>query len=306
MSYRSLQTFLAVVEHGSFSAAARHSGVTPAAVGKSIRDLEEELQSRLFHRNTHHLALTEDGKHLLAEIAHPMKHLQTTLDSLKYKDEEPSGGLKMNLPESFGKKFILPLIPEFLALYPKIALDIFLQDKRVDPIGEGFDISIGNMSDPDSRLIARKLCAIELVTVASHSYLNRNKAPSSPDDLVRHNCIAYRQLATGRVVPWRFKVQQNDLAITPKGNLIVSNIEAAVTAAVDGIGIATVGRWHTMAAIQSGQLVEVLKAFRPDPLPVFLYFATRENQPGRVRAMIDYLLTKAREGHFSNEHSRRI
>jgi DNA-binding transcriptional LysR family regulator len=131
----------------------------------------------------------------------------------------------MNLPESFGKRFILPLIPEFLALDPKITLDIFLQDKRVG-------------------------------------------APPSPDDLAHHNGILYRQLATGRVVSWRFKNQQNDLTVTPKDDLIVSNIETAVMAFLDGIGIATVGRWRTMEAIDSGQLVELLNVFQPDPLPV--------------------------------------
>ena len=304
MSYRSLQIFLTVAEQRSFSAAARHLGVTPAAIGKAMKELERQFAVRLFHRNTHYLALTQDGERMLAQMAPAVQQLETVLDALMFKDEEPSGNLKLNLPESFGRRFILPLMPEFLTKYPKITLDIFLQDKRIDPIAEGFDLSIGNIADPDSRLIARQLTRIDLVTVANPDYLASRGTPDHPSDLANHACIAYRQLATGRVVPWRFNDNGNLITFNPKGNLTVSNIEAAAMAAIEGVGLATLGRWHTTQAIQSGQLVEVLERFRPDPLNVFLYYPSRENLASRVKVMIDFLIAHSQTAAFSTQQQQ--
>lgn len=291
MHLKTLNAFLITCELQSFSAASRQLGLTPAAVSKSIGELEQTLGMRLFHRNTRKLTLTEDGKRLMQEISPAMHQLEQALTRSQSVEVEPAGKLKINIPESFGKKFILPLIPEFLRRYPKIELDVHLQDKRVDPINEGFDVSIGNLDESDSGLIARELCKLQLVTIATPDYLGKNPLPKKPEDLIKHSLIGYRQLTSGRVVNWKYKRGNENITITPQGNLTLSNIDAVVTCVNSGLGIGCVGLWHVEEAIKKGDVVELLRKFRPDPLAVKIYFPSRDHQPKKVRVFIDYLST---------------
>lgn len=300
MNLKTLNSFLITSELASFTAASRVLGLTPAAISKAIGELEQTLGVRLFHRNTRNLTLTEDGKKLVQDISPAIQKLDQVLNQSKSEALEPAGKLKINLPESFGKKFILPLLPEFMQRYPKIELDVHLQDKKIDPINEGFDVSIGNLDDSDSGLIARNLCKIQLVTIATPDYLKGHSIPKKPQDLLSRNLIGYRQLSSGRVVNWRYKVGEESLVITPVGNLTLSNIEAVVSSVHAGLGVGYVGMWHVKADLESGKVVELLKKYRSDPFAVKIYFSSRDQQPKRVRFFIDYLLAIADTNFFEN------
>ena len=171
MNLKTLHIFLKTAELESFSAASRQLRLTPAAVSKSVAELEKVLGLRLFHRSTRALSLTEDGKSLLREITQPIAKIDEALNRSKSAESKPFGTLKINAPESFGKRFILPLIPAFSSAYPDIEIDMAMQDKRINPIDEGFDVSIGNLANVDSGLIARDLCKLQLITVAAPAYL---------------------------------------------------------------------------------------------------------------------------------------
>ena len=298
MHLKTLNAFLIASELQSFSAASRQLGLSPAAVSKSIGELEQTLGIRLFHRNTRNLSLTEDGKRLLQDITPALKKLDQALSQSKSVELEPFGKLKINLPESFGKRFILPLLPNFLSMYPKIELDVHLQDKRVDPINEGFDVSIGNLDDSDSGLVARHLCELQLVTIAAPSYLKNHPTPKKPVDFLNHSLIGYRQLSSGRIVSWQYKSGGKNVTITPQGNLTLSNIEAVVTCVSSGLGIGCVGLWHVKSSLEKGQVVELFRKSRPDPLAVKIYFPSRDLQPKKVRVFIDYLLEMKKNNFF--------
>ena len=297
MHLKSLNAFLMTAELKSFSAASRVLGLTPAAVSKSIGELEQTLGIRLFHRNTRNLSLTEDGHKLLLAISPALNTLEQALSQSKSVEMEPTGKLKINIPESFGKKFILPLLPEFLRRYPLIELDIHLQDKKLDPVSEAYDISIGNLDDTDSGLVSRELCQLELVTIASPAYLDTHSAPKTPADLSHHSLVGYRQLSTGRIVNWRYKNGQDTVTVSPDGHLTVSNIEAVVMCVQNGLGIGSVGRWLVKDALQKGELVQLLKKYKRAPLPVKIYFASRNQQAKKVRVFIDFLL-EMKKSHF--------
>lgn len=300
MNLKTLNAFLVTSNMHSFTAASRVLGLTPAAVSKSVGELEHTMGVRLFHRNTRHLSLTEDGKKLVQDISPAVKKLEAVLSQTKSAENEAAGKLKINLPESFGKKFILPLLPEFLRRFPNIEFDVHLQDKKIDPIHEGFDVSVGNLDDTDSGLIARNLCTIQLVTVAGSGYLKNALIPKKPQDLLTHNLIAYRQLSSGRLVNWRYKLAGEHVAISPVGNLTLSNIEAVASAVRDGLGIGCVGLWHVREDLKNGTVIELLKKFRPDPMLVKIYFSSRDQQPKKVRVFIDYLLEMANSDYFDN------
>lgn len=293
MNLKALHIFLKTAELESFSAASRSLHLTPAAVSKSVAELEKSLGVRLFHRSTRALSLTEDGKSLLQEISKPILKIEEALNRSKDAEGKPFGRIKLNMPESFGKRFILPLIPDFSAAYPEIALDIEMQDKRINPIDAGFDVSIGNLANADSGLIARDLCKLQLVTVTTPQYLDSKPKPRTPEELLGHNLIAYRQLSTGRVVDWRYQVGDASMSITPSGNLTLSNIEAVAESVKSGLGIGCVGQWHVQQAMEAGSVVELLRKFRPAPLDVKVYYSSRTHLPKRVRVFIDFLLTQA-------------
>ena len=224
MNLNTLHAFLKTAELGNFSIASRYLGLTPAAISKSVGELEQTLGLRLFHRNTRTLSLTEDGKRLRNDICVALDKIELALNRNSNANLVPTGRLKINIPESFGKRYILPLVPKFLSQYPSVELDIHLQDKKINPISEGFDISIGNLDNSDSGLITRELCKLQLVTIASPLYLEKHSTPKKLSELIAHNLIAYRQLSSGRVVPWGYKVGGEYVSITPSGNLTLSNI----------------------------------------------------------------------------------
>ncbi len=157
MNLNTLHAFLKTAELGNFSIASRYLGLTPAAISKSVGELEQTLGLRLFHRNTRTLSLTEDGKRLRNDICVALDKIELALNRNSYANLVPTGRLKINIPESFGKRYILPLVPKFLSQYPSVELDIHLQDKKINPISEGFDISIGNLDTSDSGLITSEL-----------------------------------------------------------------------------------------------------------------------------------------------------
>ena len=293
MSLKALNSFLLTTELGNFSAASRALGVTPAAISKSVNELEQELGIRLFHRNTHSLSLTEDGVLFLSEIKPALSTLDLALNKTRNAMLLPEGKLKVNIPESFGKKFVLPLIPEFLKAYPEITLDLYLQDKKIDPIAEGFDVSIGNLEEADSGLVARDLCELQLITIGSSSYLKKHGVPKVPDDLSTHNLISYRQLSTGRIVPWRYKVGKEFITVNPSGNLSLSNIEAVAECVKSSLGIGCVGIWHVKAELANGSVMEVLNRFRSNPLKVKIYYPSKDLQSKKVRVFIDYLVEQS-------------
>jgi DNA-binding transcriptional LysR family regulator len=300
MNLNTLHAFLKTAELGNFSIASRYLGLTPAAISKSVGELEQTLGLRLFHRNTRTLSLTEDGKRLRNDICVALDKIELALNRNSNANLVPTGRLKINIPESFGKRYILPLVPKFLSQYPSVELDIHLQDKKINPISEGFDISIGNLDNSDSGLITRELCKLQLVTIASPLYLEKHSTPKKLSKLIAHNLIAYRQLSSGRVVPWGYKVGGEYVSITPSGNLTLSKIESVVSSVINNLGIGCVGLWHVRDLINSGALVELFVKHRPAPLPVKIYYPSREQQPKKVRVFIDFLLQMAKNNHFDD------
>ncbi|MBV1790617.1 LysR family transcriptional regulator [Marinobacterium sp. D7] len=300
-----LQTFLAVVKNGNFSSAARRLGISSAAVSKSVAQLEKSLEVRLFHRTTHSLTLTEDGLDLHRRTGHLVEQLEDQIRLSSDRKRTPHGTLKVNLPDSFGRMVVLPLLPAFMEKYPDIQLDLRFDDRLGDLVKEGADVGIGVMLNPDSRVIAREFYKIQPILVASKAYIERHGLPQTPEELSQHNCVALRSPTTGRIKPWNLKDNGEHIQFEPKGNLIVNNLAASMKAAEMGLGISLAGVRIAQSLLEdngcSAQLLHegcfkrVLQQYEPDPIQALIYYSSRHYLPAKTRLFIDYLMEHAND-----------
>ncbi|CAI1150017.1 D-malate degradation protein R [Serratia liquefaciens] len=293
--HRLLPAFLAAAQAQNFSAAARQLGVTPAAISKNIRVLEEKLALRLFQRNTHNVVLTDEGKALLQQIAPLWQALSATLETAGSAQQAPSGTVRVSMIPGFGRQILMPLIPQFLERYPQIDLDLSLDARVVNLVGEGFDVGIGSRVDPDSRLVARPLYPMQMVLAASPGYLAQHGTPQDPDDLLQHNCLLHRNPATGRSVKWPLHRHGEAKTLELHGRLVASRPEMLLDAALAGLGIVCLARWYAEHHFAQGTLLPVLAECWPQPTQLWLYYASADLPP-RVRVWVEFLLE-----HF---HSR--
>lgn len=283
-----LPTFIDVVKQGSFSAASRKLGVSPAAISKSISQLEKVLNQRLFHRSTHSLTLTIEGKQLFDSTVGLVEALSESVSLSMDASTEMRGEIKVNLPVHFGQTIVFPKLLEFMDLHPEVVLDVHFDDRVHDLIENGFDLGIGNRINEDSRLIARPYYDLQLLYVCSPSYIDKYGVPQSPEDLDNHNCINYRSPTTGRISPWIFIDNGNVSQYTFESKLIVNNPNSAYLAAKAGFGITLVAKSYLEEGNEA--LISVLDQFKPTSAPVWLYYPSRSYMPLRVKALIDYLL----------------
>ncbi|MFJ3357695.1 LysR family transcriptional regulator [Serratia liquefaciens] len=293
--HRLLPAFLAAAQAQNFSAAARQLGVTPAAISKNIRVLEEKLALRLFQRNTHNVVLTDEGKALLQQVAPLWQALSATLETAGSAQQAPSGTVRVSMIPGFGRQILMPLIPQFLERYPQIDLDLSLDARVVNLVGEGFDVGIGSRVDPDSRLVARPLYPMQMVLAASPGYLAQHGTPQDPDDLLQHNCLLHRNPATGRSVKWPLHRHGEAKTLELHGRLVASRPEMLLDAALAGLGIVCLARWYAEHHFARGTLLPVLAECWPQPTQLWLYYASADLPP-RVRVWVEFLLE-----HF---HSR--
>ncbi|MEB6337581.1 LysR family transcriptional regulator [Serratia rhizosphaerae] len=286
--HRLLPAFLSAAQSQNFSAAARQLGVTPAAVSKNIRALESKLALRLFQRNTHSVTLTAEGQALLAQVAPLWQALAGTLESAGA-ERQPAGTVRASILPGFGRRMLMPRVPEFLQRYPQIELDLSLDARIVNLVGEGFDVAIGNRIGEDSRLVARPLYAMQSGLVAAPGYLAQYGTPRTPADLARHHCLLHRNPANGRRIKWPLRLPDGASMPELRGPLVASRPEMLLDAALAGLGIAYIADWHSAPYLAEGALQPVLADYWPSPTPLWLYYAS-SNLPPRVRVWVDFLL----------------
>ena len=274
---------------GSFSAAARQLGVTPAAVAKQVAQLEDRLGTRLFDRTTHHLAVTAEGREMLERIAAPLRDLQEALTP-SMDSARATGTVKVSVPASFARMAVLPSLAAFQERYPEIRLDLRLENRRVDLVAEGYDCGIGASLAPDSSLVARPLATLRPVLCAAPAYLADHGSPRTLADLARHRCIGLRSDTTGRLRDWDLTLRGRTHHHRPDGALQLTDPEALAGAAVAGCGIALVGIHHVARAILEGHLERVLPEVHGPRFQIFVYYGKRRLLPPRTRAFVDHVL----------------
>lgn len=283
-----IAVFVKVVEHGSFTAAAEYLSVSKSAVSKYVTRLEARLGARLLNRTTRRLSLTEIGRTFYQRTRRGLADIEDAEAEVSSLQGEPRGSLRLNTPMSFGILHIAPALHDFMAQYPELSVDMFLDDRKVDVIDEGFDVSVRIANLPDSSLVARRLGPCRHAIVASDGYLEKHGTPKTPDELRGHNVLAYRYQQSP--LQWHFQTPDNKTAsVTVGGSVQLNNGMATRAAVLNGLGVARIPTFVVGDDIRAGRLRALLPDYGTLELSIFLVYPQRRYLSPKVRAFADFM-----------------
>ena len=288
---RSMEIFVSVVDHGSFTAAADTFRISPVMVGKHIKQLEERLGTRLLTRTTRRQSLTEIGQQYVEQCRQILAQIAAAETGAEAMRATPRGKLKITAPVSFGSECIAPLMADYLDAYPEVSLELNLNDRMVDLVEEGFDAAIRIGKLEDSGMVARPLRPYAMVICASPAYLAKHGTPRTPDDLARHECVDFMQWS--RHMRWRLsgKAARHDGAAA-ESRFRSNNGQALRMAALHGFGIVMQAEILLADDIAAGRLVPLLADYVPAPRLMHLLYP-RDRQPTpKLTTFIDFLLQR--------------
>ena len=289
-----MRIFVSVVQNGSLSSAGRQLGLSPASVSRHIGALEESLGCRLVNRTSRKLTLTEAGEVYYAKVGEILQQIAEANDSVAELTSKPRGTLRVHSRVLVGHLHVVPVLPEFLARYPEVSVDLLMSNRVIDVVEQNIDVDIRIGKLVDSSLVARKLSSSERVVCAAPGYLDARPAVATPSDLAAHNCLTYR-INVGRTV-WRFLDGGGVLQEIPvAGNLTTDNGYALLSATLAGIGIALMPDWSVRDHLAAGRLRRVLPEYRVSHIEfdngIYAVFQKSRYMSAKVRAFIDYLAT---------------
>jgi DNA-binding transcriptional LysR family regulator len=296
--FEAMSLLLAVTDAGSLSAASRRLGVPLATVSRKISALEAHLGARLLIRSSRNLALTEAGAAYVAACRRILEELGEAERAASGEYRQPKGHLVITAPIVFGRLHVLPVVADFLKTYPEIAIRLTLADRVVNLMEEHIDVAVRIGALPDSALVATKVGAIRRIVCASPDYLASRGTPEIPADLAAHDCIAFEGLTSP--VEWRFRKGKAEMTIPVHSRLVVNTAEAAVDAAIAGLGVTRVLSYQATVARRAGDLAVILERFEPEPSPVSLVHGGQGPLPLKTRAFIDFAVPRLRESILAN------
>jgi DNA-binding transcriptional LysR family regulator len=282
--------FARAYELGSFSAVGRELGLTQSTVSKHIAGLEAELGVQLFARTTRKLNPTLEAERLYEGVQHLLDAADAIHSSVGSARAEPTGLLRITLPDSYGRAVVMPRVARFLSRYPRVRLDVRLTDQSVNLIEEGLELGvrIGDLSS--STLVARSIGIAEHLVVATPQYLAAHGEPRHPSDLAQHNCVVYTGFA--RANRWVFDSEQGRQVVEVPSTLGVNSADAMYDAVLHHVGIARVPAWVTGTDIQRGKVRTLLPDDYPTPLPINIVYPQTRVLSLRARHFIDFLLAE--------------
>ena len=283
----SMSILIAVVDSGSLSAAARHLGMPLATISRKVGELETHLKTRLLNRTTRQISLTEAGSAYVAACRRILDDIGEAERAATGEYATPKGGLIVTAPVVFGRLHVVPVVAEFLAHYPEIDISLVLTDRVVHLMDEHVDVAVRIGELPDSSQKAMTVGAVRRVICASPSYLEKHGVPARPRDLSDHQCITFEVLASMRA--WVFDAGKSGLSVPVHSRLTVNTAEAAIGAAILGVGLVRVLSYQVADAIRDNALRIVLDSFESAPLPINLVHTGQSPLPLKLRAFLDFM-----------------
>jgi DNA-binding transcriptional LysR family regulator len=291
-SMHGLQPLLAFAEtakRGNFAAASREIGCTPSTLAKAVTRLETGLGLRLFHRSTRQVTLTDDGERLFCRCQRVLAELELLQQEASGARAEPSGTLRIDMPVTFGRLVMLPLLAQLVQRHPRLSVDARFSDVYVDLVKEGIDVAIRTGTLRDSALVARTFSSQDLLLIAAPRYLERAGTPTTGPELAQHTAVLFRVPSTGKDRPWHLRVRGRSATVMPSSRVHVDGGDALVRAAVLGMGIGQVPHYMVSESIARGELVELLPTMRPPAMPIAAVMPSARLVPARVRALLELI-----------------
>lgn len=281
--------FVAIADAGSLAAAGRRLRLPLQTVSRKLQALEDHLGVRLLTRTTRRLALTEEGRDYLDACRRVLADIEDAERRVAGRHAEPQGQLAITAPVVFGRLHVLPVLTEFLDAYPQVEARLMLLDRVIDLVEEGIDAAVRIGPLPDSSLIATRLGGLRRVVCASPAYLKRHGTPETLADLARHDCITFAGISSP--VNWKF---DGIGTASIRSRLVVTTAEAAVDAAIAGIGVTRLLTYQVAEALDAGKLRLILTGFETPAVPVNLVSVEGRQAPARVRAFLDFAVPRLR------------
>lgn len=305
----SLTWFAHIARHRSFTKAATEMEVTRGALSQHLKGLEEQLQVRLLHRTTRDMSLTEEGQHLYDVLQPALVAIERAVAELGEAHVEPSGLIRMNSSRIAARLLMGPHMESFLARYPKLRLELVMDDGFSNIVAEGLDAGIRLGESLDEHMVAVPITPqLEMAVVGAPAYFEHHGMPETPADLVRHNCLAYRFTSSGTIDRWSFTSPDEDghtVVFEPRGNAVFNDDDSMLQAALQGVGLIKYLDLCVLRHLQEGSLVRVLRPWcRPFP-GFYLYVPSRAQMPAKIRALMDFLIEQREQlAHQSRAYSQ--
>jgi DNA-binding transcriptional LysR family regulator len=284
--FDAMQTFVRIIEKGSFSAVAKERGIGQPAVSKQISALEDELGTELIHRAPRSIALTDAGRDFYESALRILDDFESSTSRIGRGQTAPKGCIRVTVPPTFARLHMVSKLPAFFAAYPEMAVEMGASESPTTIIEDGFDLAIHSGDLPDSSLIARRFAQTRIVLVTTPQYLTRHGAPESPDDLSRFRSVVF--VERGSVQPWRFGSGRDAKRITPTGVFRTSDLEQMRMGVLEHLGIAQAPAWLFAAELREGTVVSLLTAFERT-VPILAVRPASRRLPTKVRIFIEHL-----------------
>jgi len=289
-----MRVFSRVAELGSFTAAAEALGLSRAMTSTQVASLEKRFGVRLLNRTTRKVALTSEGARFLEHCRRVFAEIQAAEDDLSHARERPRGRLTVDVPGAFGRHLLMPALPEFLARYPDLTLDIRVSDRLVDLVAERVDVAVRGGTVTDPNLVVRRAVGSRWITCAAPAYLDRKGWPQSPDDLAAHDLIGSRTTRTPQGRDWVFQVGQRQLSLAPAFRTTCDSPEALLVAAAHGAGIIQTVDLLAAPALQQRQLIVLLPGTAVRGPPVSVVYPRAGQGLAKVRVFTDFTISLLR------------
>lgn len=288
--FAELRAFVTIAEQGNFARAAAHLRISPSTLSQTIRELEKRLGVRLLNRTTRSVSMTDAGQRLLARFKPALDEMQAAVLDVQNLRDNPAGTVRLHTPRKAASLLVEPHLGRFSKFHPDIVLDITIDDAVVNIVEAGFDVGIrlGELLEDD--MVAVKLGNdIRMCAVASPEYIAKNGHPKNPSELHDHRCINWRWAGKNGIYNWEFFKDGHWTSVAVNGPLIVSCSDMAISAAVQGVGIAFWAEYAVRPLIAKGKLVPMLEEFSPYFPGWYLTYPKQRYMPAAVRALVEFL-----------------
>ena len=294
----SLTWFAHIARNRSFTKAATELEVTRAALSQQLKGLEQRLGVRLLNRTTRNMSLTEEGQRLFNVLQSALAAIERAVEEVGEAGAEPSGMIRLSVSRVAARSLIEPHMAEFLARYPKVRLELVMDDGFSNIVAEGLDAGIRLGESLDEHMIAVPITPpLEMAIVGSSAYFERHGVPETPQDLTHHNCLSYRFTSSGTIDRWTFVTpgdEARSLVYEPQGNAIFNDDDSMLRAALDGVGLVQHIDLCVRPYLEDGTLKRVLLPWARPRSAFFLYIPSRAQMPAKIRALMDFLIERRR------------